>query len=90
MNQDFSVFGFTDALLAIEHFQLNFAQYGLVISDLRMPVMNGYEFIKKIKELKPQVKVFFMTAFEIDDIEIRVLSYIKIDEFIKKPVSANS
>jgi response regulator RpfG family c-di-GMP phosphodiesterase len=62
-----------------------------VISDLRMPVMNGYEFIKKIKELKPQVKVFFMTAFEIDDIEIRrVLSYIKIDEFIKKPVSANS
>ena len=53
--------------------------------------MNGYEFIKKIKELKSQVKVFFMTAFEIDDIQIRrVLPSIKIDEFIKKPISADS
>ena len=53
--------------------------------------MNGYEFIKKVKEIKPEVKVFFMTAFEIDDIEIRrVLPSIKIDEFINKPVSADS
>lgn len=52
--------------------------------------MNGYEFIKKVKEIKPEVKVFFMTAFEIDDIEFRsILPYIKVDEFIKKPVSAN-
>ena len=44
-----------------------------------------------VKELKPEVKVFFITAFEIDDIEIRrVLPSVEIDEFIKKPVSANS
>ena len=43
----FHVFGFTDALLALEHFQINHDKYGLVISDLRMPGMNGYEFIKK-------------------------------------------
>jgi response regulator RpfG family c-di-GMP phosphodiesterase len=56
-----------------------------------MHVMNGYEFIKTIKEIKPEVKVFFMTAFEINDIEFRsVLPYIKIDEFIQKPVSANN
>ena len=52
--------------------------------------MNGYEFIKKVKEIKPEVKIFFMTAFEIDEIEFRgVLPYIKIDEFIQKPISAN-
>ena len=42
----FEIFGFTDPLLALEHFRLNFEKYGLVISDLRMPEMNGYEFIE--------------------------------------------
>ena len=40
---------FTDPLLALKHFRLN---AGLVISDIRMPQMNGFEFIKKGKEIK--------------------------------------
>jgi response regulator RpfG family c-di-GMP phosphodiesterase len=84
----FQVFGFTEPLLALEHFQINSKRYGLVISDLRMPGMNGYEFVKKVKEIKPEVKVFLMTAFEINDIEFhRILQSVKIDEFIQKPVS---
>jgi DNA-binding NtrC family response regulator len=86
--QGFRVFAFTDPYLALEHFQINSELYGLVISDLRMPGMNGYEFIKKVKEIKPQVNVFFMTAFSINDIEFRrILPSVKIDEFIEKPVS---
>ena len=84
----FRVFAFTDPYLALEHFQINSESYGLVITDLRMPGMDGYEFIKKIKEIKSQVKVFFMTAFSINDIEFeRVLPFVKIDEFMEKPVS---
>ena len=63
--------GFTDPHLALEHFQINARIYGLIISDIRMPQMNGFEFIKKVKGIKPEVKVFFMTAFEINDIEFR-------------------
>jgi DNA-binding response OmpR family regulator len=86
--QGFEVFGFTDPLLALEHFQINSRKYGLVISDLRMPGMNGYEFLKRVKEIKPQVPIFLMTAFEIDDKEFRnVLKSVKIDEFIQKPIS---
>ena len=86
----FHLFAFTNPLLALEHFRLNSKEYGLVISDLRMPGMNGYEFTKKVKEIKPEVKVFFMTAFEINDIEFRnVLPSVVIDEFIQKPISAN-
>ena len=89
--QGFSVLGFTEPLLALEHFQINRDKYRLVISDLRMPGMNGFEFIKKVKEIKPEVKVFFMTAFELDDIEFkRVLPSVKIDEFIQKPVLAKN
>jgi response regulator RpfG family c-di-GMP phosphodiesterase len=53
-----------------------------------MPVMNGYEFIKNIKKIKPEVIVFLMTAFEINDNEFRrVLQTVNIDEFIQKPIS---
>jgi DNA-binding NtrC family response regulator len=86
--QGFRVFGFTDPLLALEHFRINSNLYGLVISDLRMPGMNGYEFIKNIKRIKPDVQVFLMTAFEIDNQEFRrLLQSVKIDEFIQKPIA---
>ena len=55
-----------------------------MISDIRMPVINGYEFIRKVKEIKPLVKVFLMTAFKIDDIEFRKeLPFVIVDEIIK-------
>src|SRR5215813_9129920 len=85
--QGFLVVGFTEPLLALADFHINSDRYGLVISDLRMPVMNGYQFIKKVKEIKPQVKVFFISAFQMNDIELRrELPFVKVDEFIKKPI----
>ena len=87
-DKGFHVSVFTDPLLALDHFQMNPEQFGLVISDIRMPVMNGYDFIKKVKEMKPEVKVFLMTAFKIDDIEFRrELPLVKVDEIIHKPIS---
>ena len=86
-----NVFGFTDPLLALEHFNINRERYAIVVSDIRMPTMNGYEFVKKVKEMKPEVKIFLMTAFEINDLEFsRVLPSIRIDEFIQKPVSVGN
>jgi DNA-binding NtrC family response regulator len=88
MRQSFNVIAFTDPSLALGHFELNHKNYDLVISDIRMPTMNGFEFIKKVKKLKPMVKVFFMTAFEIDTNEwSNILPSVRIDEFIQKPVS---
>lgn len=81
------VYGFTDPILALEHFKVNARDYFLVISDLRMPGMNGFEFIKKAKEIKPEIKIFFMTAFEINYLEFRrLLPSTRIDEFIQKPI----
>ena len=80
------VFAFTDPFLALEHFKLNSERYGLVISDVRMPAMNGYEFVTKVKQINPDVKVCLMSAFEINDLELDLKS-IKIDEFLQKPLS---
>jgi YesN/AraC family two-component response regulator len=44
--------------LALQHFRINAANYHLVISDIRMPGMNGFEFARKVKEIRPDIKVF--------------------------------
>jgi len=38
-------------------------QYGLVLMDIRMPVMNGVEALRRIKGLWPDVPVIMMTAY---------------------------
>jgi DNA-binding NtrC family response regulator len=84
----FQVFSFTDPFLALEHFKINAVNYNLVISDLRMPGMNGFEFLTKVKEIRSDIKIFLMTAFEVNDLELSVaISPFKIEEFILKPFS---
>jgi CheY-like chemotaxis protein len=87
--QGFVVFAFTDPYLALEHFKLNANDYGLVISDVRMPGMNGFEFVSRVKELRPDIKAILMTAFEINDIKNSKLlpAGIRIDAYIQKPIS---
>jgi DNA-binding NtrC family response regulator len=88
--QGFYVIGFTEPLLALDHFQKNSDRYWLIISDIRMPLIDGYQFIKKVKEIKPDVKVFFMSAFLTDDIRYRTgQSLLNVDEYIEKPISIN-
>src|SRR5919202_5157927 len=86
----FNVFAFTDPFLALEHFELNSKDYGLVLSDMRMPGMPGFEFITKIKQIQPHVKVLLMSAFDVSDMEFsRALpSAIKVDGFIQKPITS--
>jgi response regulator RpfG family c-di-GMP phosphodiesterase len=84
----YPVFGFTNPDVALEHFQRDAKKYGLVISDIRMPSMNGYEFVKKIQRIQPETKVMLMSAFEINPNEFsNVLPSVKIDGFISKPAS---
>ena len=87
-NHGYNVFGFTDPVLALEHFKSNHSTYSLVLSDLRMPVMNGFEFVRQVKRINPKTKALLMTAFEINETEFtRVLPKPKIDGFIQKPIS---
>jgi CheY-like chemotaxis protein len=75
-------------LLALEHFRINQKDYSLIISDIRMPIMNGFEFVREARKINPKVKIVLMTAFEINDKEFaRVLPKPKIDGLLRKPVS---
>jgi two-component system NtrC family response regulator len=83
-----NVFGFTDPNLALEHFRINCKDYILVVSDIRMPGMNGFEFVRKVKEISPAIKVLIMSAFEVNSTELSIgLGGAKIEGFIQKPIS---
>jgi DNA-binding NtrC family response regulator len=87
--QEFKVCVFTDPFKALAHFNSDSQDYHhIVLSDIRMPGMNGYELVRKVKECNPKVKVILMSAFEIEDREFHnILPNIKIDAFLQKPFS---
>ena len=83
----FTIFAFTEPQTAFEHFELNREDYTLIISDLRMPSINGMELIKKIKMLNPYIRTILMKAFAIND--NLFYEYAKkelINGFLQKPI----
>ena len=84
----FRVYAFADPLQALLYFQSNCDQIDLVLADIRMQKMNGFELVKKIKAIRPETKVIFMTALETDHQELsKELPTIRIDGFVSKPGS---
>jgi len=84
----FSVYAFTNSLIALEHFRVNRNTYVLIISDLRMPGMDGIGLIKKVKDINSDIRTLLITAFEVDD---RIFHYYKkenlIDGILQKPIT---
>lgn len=59
--EGFEVTGVSDGTAALEALRAD--EYGVVLSDLRMPGMDGMDLLKTIKTLKPDTEVVIMTAF---------------------------
>jgi DNA-binding NtrC family response regulator len=83
----FSVRCFTDPIPALTDFRLHSVDYDLVMSDVRMPHMNGYEFVQQVKKLRQNIKILIISAFEFDIDFLSNFSRSDVDEFIEKPVS---
>lgn len=65
--------------------------YDLVLTDIRMPKINGFELYRRIKESNPSMKIVFITAFEINKEEFsKVIPSLDVVDFISKPVSMST
>jgi DNA-binding NtrC family response regulator len=81
----FEVDAYNDPLLALSNFKPD--SYGLVLLDIRMPKMNGFELYKKIKDIDNKIEACFITAFEDYHEEFKE-SFPELDDakyFIRKP-----
>src|SRR5918995_2443284 len=78
---------FADPIVALENFRPRL--YDLLLIDIAMPKMNGFELYDKIRELDKKVKISFVTASEMYYEEIRKKTFPELDTncFIRKPIA---
>lgn len=61
----------------------------IVISDMKMPNMNGLEFITLAKEMYPSIKFYILTGFEITEEISEALNSGLILKYFSKPFNIN-
>ena len=63
-------------------------QPDVVITDIKMPYMNGLELARNLKEENPGVRILILTGF--DEFEYaKEAVHLEIEEYILKPINAN-
>jgi CheY-like chemotaxis protein len=80
------VYCFTNPVAAVQQFAINSQDYDAIISDIRMPKMNGFEFARQIMQINPSAKVFLITAFKVNTKEFSIVfPSLKVRGIISKP-----
>jgi two-component system, OmpR family, response regulator ChvI len=87
--EGYNVEAFTDPQEALMRFvQLPdpSSYYQVVLLDIRMPRLNGFQLFYKMKTLSPKIKIMFSSALDIAEEVVGILPGMKYDDIIKKPV----
>src|SRR5919198_1448411 len=91
LEQDgFAVHGFDDPIRALGHVKgEDCRKCDTILSDISMPGMSGFELVMKLEELRPEMKIILMTAFNINKEEAQlILPSSKVDALVNKPFKA--
>jgi DNA-binding NtrC family response regulator len=85
----FEVDAFNSSTAALSAFKPNY--YNLLILDIRIPMMNGYELYEKVHKIDNKVKVCFLTAYgehytEEFKTRFSLSSLVDNISFIRKPI----
>jgi CheY-like chemotaxis protein len=82
----FKVYTFNDPREALSNYKPGY--FDLVILDIKMPKMDGFQLYDEIKKKDQKAKVCFLTASELYYEEFRKREYTAIDKnlFIRKPI----
>jgi two-component system, OmpR family, response regulator ChvI len=84
----FAVDTFNDPQEALSNFKAGL--YDLLLIDVRMPKMNGFELYREIEKIDNKPKICFITAFEVYYKSLRELfPTTKVDCYIKKPITTD-
>ena len=88
-SKGFQVDTFNDSKDALLHFRPG--SYDLLLSDINMPNLNGFELYSKIRDIDEKIRVCFITAFEVYYDEFRrVFPKLNVRCFANKPISIDT
>jgi len=83
------VYSYDNPVKALADFEPNF--YDLLLVDVNMPLMNGFELCQKLLQKDINIRVCFMTSGELNMDAVREVHPLKsIGCFIKKPISSDA
>ena len=84
----FKVNSFTDPVSALENYKEEAGMYDLLILDMKMPQMNGFELYRQIKKIDEKAKVCFLTAGEMDYEQFgkELIPALENNCYIQKPI----
>ena len=90
-DNEFQIDSYNDPITALNSYRSNF--YDLVILDIKMPKMDGFELYIKLREKDPKVKICFLTASEMYYEKFRKTRsefgrIIEEECFIQKPIKS--
>jgi CheY-like chemotaxis protein len=80
---------FSNPIKALDSILADPGRYNLVISDIKMPEMDGIEFAKKIRFVLPKMPILFMTGHVSDELREEALGLGNV-EFLEKPFPLES
>jgi YesN/AraC family two-component response regulator len=72
----------TDGAEGLEYCQKN--SYDLLITDIRMPIMDGISMIKKIREFDQNIYIIIISAYD-EEYKGDSIKFLNIDSYITKP-----
>ncbi len=83
---DYQCDSYTDPVKALQEFTPDY--YDLILLDIKMPVLNGFELCEKIREIDKTVHIIFITASEAYYEQFRTERYPELGKinYIQKPV----
>ena len=88
-DQRYKVYTYNNPITLLAEFKPNY--YDLLLIDINMPFMNGFELCKKILELDLNVRICFMSTGEVNLYALRdVYPKISMGCFVKKPVKVKN
>jgi len=83
----YNVEAFADPDEALSHFkQRDPTYYNLIITDIRMPKINGFQLYQKLKEINSGIRVLFTTAYEVPENMLDTMPNINDRDIIRKPI----
>lgn len=71
---------------ALENFGLDISCYSMVLTDLRMPGMNGMEFAVKLRKLRKDIKICLLTANPFLECMLNAKNDLPFDKILVKPI----
>ena len=87
--QGFKVVTFDDSSVALDELTERHSKYLMVLVDIRMPKVNGYQLLNAIKRVDPFIKTILMSAYDVSELEIldNLDDGVRVDEVMHKPFS---